>query len=449
MTKNWVKIIFAAVLLVAVIAAVTSVVTLVFIPGSGNEISITTPNSSTVWEANDRVSITWSWTGDIARVDIILTRAGYSDHTIVSETNCDGVYSWTIPYNQPEGEYRIEIVEKVNEVVLTSDTSSYFDITSPYTEPPPPPPTTTTPPETTDPPTTPPPTDNNPPQLTSVTFRGKTISRYHVASTSFQNTGNTITFKIEDAEKRLLYSSDFGYAKVQVNVYEQMDLGGSTKYKQLVWEGYDLQSQVTAWDNLWACEAAFSFLLTNLKWGAQYELEFFLRDHKGNSQTVAQYYLRYTRELGDPADVSLEQLGSRLLLEASFDPLDHQMIEKVAVQLENDKGERYLNPSSPEEIFEFELSNNYDEFSGLIDTSPWGNGFYRIILIAHWSNYADFSVIVQKEFVTNSIFEIFETTGFTEATKTSSSPGFTFALALAPLLLLAAAAIIYRRSRRC
>lgn len=94
-----------------------------------HSISVTSPNSSSVWEMTKIYEITWETTGTISDVEISLEFSS-TIITIISSTENDGSYMWTIPdYLDVGSDYHIII----NEVGATNiyDWSSTFSIINP------------------------------------------------------------------------------------------------------------------------------------------------------------------------------------------------------------------------------------------------------------------------------------------------------------------------------
>ncbi|MCP4157740.1 MAG: hypothetical protein GY757_59070 [bacterium] len=95
-------------------------------------IAVTSPNGGESWTAGSAQSITWSSTGSIASVDIDLSvNSGSSWSSVVSATNNDGSYSWTVPGSASSS----CLIRVSGNGGSTSDSSdAVFSITSTSTE---------------------------------------------------------------------------------------------------------------------------------------------------------------------------------------------------------------------------------------------------------------------------------------------------------------------------
>jgi len=60
-------------------------------------ITITNPTSSSVWYIDNVYTITWTWTGDVPTVGIVLYYENASFHSIIYGAENDGGYTWTVP----------------------------------------------------------------------------------------------------------------------------------------------------------------------------------------------------------------------------------------------------------------------------------------------------------------------------------------------------------------
>ena len=92
-------------------------------------ITVTTPSSSTSWQAGGRFNIYWTSTGSISSVKIQLYKGSSLEQTITTSTSNDGSYSWFIPSSlSSSSNYRIKITSTSSSSIY--DYSSYFTITS-------------------------------------------------------------------------------------------------------------------------------------------------------------------------------------------------------------------------------------------------------------------------------------------------------------------------------
>ena len=101
----------------------------IFTPLVIDTITVTNPDSLTVWETGTTHSITWTSTGNINSVRIELYKGGIFGSEIVVSTINDGSYDWTIPTDLGDGiDYYIRISDVSN--LFTYDESPYFALTS-------------------------------------------------------------------------------------------------------------------------------------------------------------------------------------------------------------------------------------------------------------------------------------------------------------------------------
>ena len=75
-------------------------------------INIIKPNSSSIFGTSTNQEILWTWRGLISSLDIELwNETNTIDQITSSPTECDGIYTWELPYNLSEGtNYRIKIL---------------------------------------------------------------------------------------------------------------------------------------------------------------------------------------------------------------------------------------------------------------------------------------------------------------------------------------------------
>ena len=93
-------------------------------------LTITIPESDTVWETGSSQYIIWTSRGTISNVKIELYKGGVFELEIVTSTPNDGSYNWDIPMDLEEMiDYQIKISDVSN--LATSDNSDYFAITIP------------------------------------------------------------------------------------------------------------------------------------------------------------------------------------------------------------------------------------------------------------------------------------------------------------------------------
>lgn len=94
---------------------------------SSGTISISTPDTTSVWDAESSYYVYWTWTGDIEHVIISLYEGGSYYSEISSYTSNNGEYSWTISSNTISSDsYQIKI-EDYNDT-STYAYSDYFTI---------------------------------------------------------------------------------------------------------------------------------------------------------------------------------------------------------------------------------------------------------------------------------------------------------------------------------
>jgi len=93
-------------------------------------ITITAPDSTSVWETGTSQSITWTSTGSSSDVKLELYENDVLVMEIVASTPNDGEYSWTIPSGLADSTlYQVLISDVVNPA--TDDLSDYFEIFNP------------------------------------------------------------------------------------------------------------------------------------------------------------------------------------------------------------------------------------------------------------------------------------------------------------------------------
>ncbi|MFX1480317.1 MAG: Ser-Thr-rich GPI-anchored membrane family protein [Promethearchaeota archaeon] len=92
-------------------------------------LTITSPDSTSVWEMGTSQEITWTSTGSITNVKIELFKDGAFEQEIMDSTANVGTYNWSIPTDLEDGtDYQIKISDVANSA--TYDESSNFTITS-------------------------------------------------------------------------------------------------------------------------------------------------------------------------------------------------------------------------------------------------------------------------------------------------------------------------------
>ncbi|MFX1312440.1 MAG: Ser-Thr-rich GPI-anchored membrane family protein, partial [Promethearchaeota archaeon] len=92
-----------------------------------NSITVTSPDSSSSWEAETTHSVTWTSTGSITNVKIELYKDGVFVLEIVASTGNDGDFSWTIPAGLDNStQYQVNISDVSNPD--TYDLSDNFEI---------------------------------------------------------------------------------------------------------------------------------------------------------------------------------------------------------------------------------------------------------------------------------------------------------------------------------
>ncbi len=90
-------------------------------------LTITTPDSTSVWETGTSQSITWSSTGSSSDVKLELYENDVLVMEIVANTPNDGEFSWAIPSDLTDSTlYQIKITDAANPA--TDDFSDYFEI---------------------------------------------------------------------------------------------------------------------------------------------------------------------------------------------------------------------------------------------------------------------------------------------------------------------------------
>jgi len=97
-----------------------------------DSLTVTSPTDFSSWQAGSTQSITWTSTGSIANVDIVLYYLGGYHSTIASNTLNDGTYSWTLASNYANygDSYQIHI-EDSSTPATYNDSAAYFEITAP------------------------------------------------------------------------------------------------------------------------------------------------------------------------------------------------------------------------------------------------------------------------------------------------------------------------------
>jgi len=99
------------------------------IPVVTDTITVTTPDTLTIWEMGTSQDITWTSTGTISDVKIELYKGGVFEMEIIASTTNNGTYNWDIPTDLEDGiDYQIKISDVSNSA--TYDESSNFAITS-------------------------------------------------------------------------------------------------------------------------------------------------------------------------------------------------------------------------------------------------------------------------------------------------------------------------------
>ena len=97
---------------------------------AAQSISISSPNSSSVWTKGIAYAITWSWTIGVGpNVKIEYDYAFYSSPTVIAaSTSNDGSYLWTVPTGiSSRSDYFIRISDVSNLTIF--DDSDFFEIT--------------------------------------------------------------------------------------------------------------------------------------------------------------------------------------------------------------------------------------------------------------------------------------------------------------------------------
>jgi len=91
------------------------------------------PTSSSKFGTETSQDIQWTWRGYLSNLDIELWNETDVISQITSSTECDGLYSWEIPYNISEGSnYRIKIFDHDNPSLYNfSDSFTIFDASPP------------------------------------------------------------------------------------------------------------------------------------------------------------------------------------------------------------------------------------------------------------------------------------------------------------------------------
>ena len=91
------------------------------------------PTSSSMFGTETSQDIQWTWYGYLPNLDIELWNETDVIDQITSSTECDGLYSWEIPYNISEGpNYRIKISDHDNPSTYNfSDSFTIFDASPP------------------------------------------------------------------------------------------------------------------------------------------------------------------------------------------------------------------------------------------------------------------------------------------------------------------------------
>jgi len=91
------------------------------------------PRSGFIWESGIYHDITWTSTGIISTVNIELYKNGEFVQTIITGTENDGIYTWTIPEGLEDSrQYQIKVVDASNDTVY--DISGEFQIHPPLPE---------------------------------------------------------------------------------------------------------------------------------------------------------------------------------------------------------------------------------------------------------------------------------------------------------------------------
>jgi len=80
-----------------------------------DSLTVTNPDSLTVWEMGTSQDITWTSTGTISDVKIELYKGGVFEREIIAITTNDGTYNWDIPTDLEDGiDYQIKISDVSN-----------------------------------------------------------------------------------------------------------------------------------------------------------------------------------------------------------------------------------------------------------------------------------------------------------------------------------------------
>ncbi|MEX2728715.1 MAG: Ser-Thr-rich GPI-anchored membrane family protein [Candidatus Sigynarchaeum springense] len=96
--------------------------------------TVTSPTGSPTWVIGHTYTITWTTTGTVANVSIMVYKGSTPTATVTASTHNTGSFQWTIPSTMSAGgDYKI-VVEDVTHYAKNG-TSATFTITNPPTEP--------------------------------------------------------------------------------------------------------------------------------------------------------------------------------------------------------------------------------------------------------------------------------------------------------------------------
>lgn len=100
-----------------------------------SDLSLSSPNGNEVWTRNASRPITWICNNLPGNVNIHLNKGSGFDHTIISNTANDGMYSWLIPGSQAMGsDYQI-VVQSASYPNVADISDGYFSIAAPSPTP--------------------------------------------------------------------------------------------------------------------------------------------------------------------------------------------------------------------------------------------------------------------------------------------------------------------------
>ena len=92
-------------------------------------ITVTAPNGLETWTVGSTESITWTSTGSIGDVTIVLYKGGSQVLEIVADTTNDGLYDWTIPSGLPaDNDYTVRVFYNTGFGEISDFSDYYFSI---------------------------------------------------------------------------------------------------------------------------------------------------------------------------------------------------------------------------------------------------------------------------------------------------------------------------------